>query len=271
MKNENSPLQIVQQVRTNAAEVNSSSKERAVFISDLIEKAASMEKRAGCLASANSVTTSQLKGALETIQKTNKPVEQFSNAIEQGLEHSALIVSSTGEMDERLASIKHAGFLISDIAETTRMLALNASIEANRAGEAGASFEVIANEVRSLAGQIEKVLGAVAGSLDELTYTNDGLRSAAGLLNRSMQDAEAGSNGCARQLGALSDNVGKEVRCAAERSDEIATLTGDLGVLYSAICQIEENTQSAILGSAQNVELCKRAEEILAQSPADAP
>jgi sn-glycerol 3-phosphate transport system substrate-binding protein len=206
-----------------------------------------------------------LDHALETILKTSEPVEQFSAAIGQGLAHSTLIVTSTGEMAERLASIKRAGTLISDIAETTRILALNASIEASRAGEAGASFEVIANEVRSLSGEIENALGAVASSLDEITSTNEALRSASQSLTRSMQEAELGSTGCAQQLDALGNNVGKEVRCAADRSSEIADLTDDLAILYSAICQIEDNTQSAILGSAQNIELCKRAEEILAR------
>ncbi|MGX7952373.1 methyl-accepting chemotaxis protein [Tsuneonella sp. HG249] len=106
-------------------------------------------------------------------------------AIERLGEGSALIQSSLGQITELLelvetltqhvtgfaaamAQVRSSAQEIDQIAETTNILALNATIEAMRAGDAGRTFAVVANEVKSLAGDTRRATEEIGRTIDTL-------------------------------------------------------------------------------------------------------
>src|SRR5690606_5376545 len=107
--------------------------------------------------------------------------------------------------------VRAASTAIEQIARETRLLALNASVEAARAGDAGRGFAIIANAVKDLADQIAQFSAQSAGHLISLSGTLGGLKTRANENAAAAQDAIAESGTATRAtetLHTLVDSVG---------------------------------------------------------------
>jgi methyl-accepting chemotaxis protein len=117
-------------------------------------------------------------------------------------EHAAGVASDTKRLFGFIGQIK-------DVAEQTSILALNASIEAARAGDAGRSFGVVAREVRNLAARSTELAERIEADMRE---TIAALRARfSDLLDRSMEGHEAARAELAADFAALSDRLGQIV------------------------------------------------------------
>jgi len=132
-------------------------------------------------------TPVQISDSLQTIAgKLNQNLREISAVIQELAASSSSIMSSQHklnqnieEVSEYLLNINEVSSLIKKIAEDTKMLGLNAAIEAARAGKVGAGFSVVATEIRKLSDQ----------SRDTVTW----IRDLTGNIARKIQDTKTSS------------------------------------------------------------------------------
>ncbi|MEK6659542.1 MAG: methyl-accepting chemotaxis protein, partial [Campylobacterota bacterium] len=114
-----------------------------------------------------------------SLEETSAAMQEVSISIDS-------ISQKTQEVVVQSSDIKSVIGIISDIAEQTNLLALNAAIEAARAGEHGRGFAVVADEVRKLAERTQKSLGEINASANLLTQSIDEIGDAMSKQNHNI-------------------------------------------------------------------------------------
>jgi methyl-accepting chemotaxis protein len=138
---------------------------------------------------------------------------------------------------------------IEDIADQTNLLALNAAIEAARAGEQGRGFAVVADEVRALA---ERTTSATREIGEMIKSIQAETRSAVSAMEEGVQEVESGTGEASRSGHAL-DQILEQINTVAMQVNQIATAaeeqTATTGEISNNMMQITEAVQETAKGA----------------------
>ena len=166
------------------------------------------------LSSATVQTTTVANTGKEAVGKTLQEMELIKNSVFQ----TAVQIKALGEQSKEIGQIIQ---VIDDIAGQTNLLALNAAIEAARAGEQGKGFAVVADEVRKLAERSGKATKEIA---ELITKIQTGTEKAVRAMEKDTQEVEIGSRLAHDASQALIDIITMIDRAAEQISSVSATV-----------------------------------------------
>ena len=251
--------QMAQQFSHLISEVNASSKQVNQTADDL-SSAASQVAQGSRLQSEQAAVAAQsveqLNAAFKEIAATSVDIVSAANtarelssrgnqvvgSVVQGIEKVAKTVSesatSISELGQRSIQIGHILSVIKDIADQTNLLALNAAIEAARAGEQGRGFAVVADEVRKLAerttsatSEISTMVGAIQHgtqqAVETMRHSSDDVRDGVALANeagRALKDISLSVEQVVHMIGQIAGST----RTQSEASDSLTATVEEI-------------------------------------------
>ncbi len=213
------------------------------------------------VASSALATSEQANKTDERVQSGYQQVTANIGAIEQLSEvidgASGVITQLNTESDK----ISQVLAVIQNIAAQTNLLALNAAIEAARAGEAGRGFAVVADEVRTLATNTQQATESIRSMIDHLQAS---ARQAVGAMEQSQGHAQ-GSVQNAQQAGVVLDQIREAVSSIVDMNVQISAATEQQTVVADEINRNITEFNSSISEVSHSSAQSAQASEALAE------
>ncbi|ALS23299.1 MULTISPECIES: methyl-accepting chemotaxis protein [Paenibacillus] len=207
-----------------------------------------MNQAALSIQSVADLTTTANEKATAGNKVVTQAMEQM-NVMQRSVGHTAEVINALGEKSKEIGHIVQ---LITEISNQTNLLALNAAIEAARAGEHGRGFAVVADEVRKLAeqsgdaaGQIRQLIGEVQAEADKAVQSMD---EGANVILEGIQ--------MVHQSGEAFRDIVKAIEQVAAESQEVSAIIEQVNSSSQSMAEMMEGVahiaeQSA--GNTQNV------------------
>lgn len=248
----------VEQAATQVNSVATASEEMSTTSSEIAQNCVMVAK------SAEKANTSAVTG--EKIIHNNVST---MNHVREIVRQSAQINQRLGERSDQIGTVVG---LINDIADQTNLLALNAAIEAARAGEHGRGFAVVADEVRKLAERTTEATKEIANTIQAMQSET---KSAVASMEQGVKEVEKGSEEAKKSGDAIKDileqigAVTAEVNQIAVASEQQTATTNEIANNIQQISEVMQQTARNIQGnadaSAQLAALSKRLQEVIGQ------
>jgi len=271
---------VLERVRKGALDVSSSSNEILVASEQMLNGAVQQDQEITNTSSAVEELTVSMKQVSNNAEASAEAARRALDAAEQGnravrdtldgMQRIRASVQATAKkiksLGDRSLEISEIISVINDITEQTNLLALNAAIEAARAGEAGRGFAVVADEVRKLAEHSRNATKDIAALIKAIqAETNE----AVVVMEEGTKEVEVGAR-LADQAGKALEAISSVVRQSAELVQEISLASkqqvrGTEGVANAMqiISNITRQTSQGARQTARTVEeLVKLSEQL---------
>ena len=263
-----------QEVATAANEMAAGAQQQALTAQRSADQLVEMQKTFSAIESSAREMVQEVEEAGAAVRAGKEKIQLQAEKMIQNQKVSAELANLVGSLAEKAEQIGTIIDIIKSIAEQTNLLALNAAIEAARAGEQGRGFAVVADEVRRLAERSSQATKEIAGLIRSV---QQGIDESVDAMDASLGRVGSGAE-LVNQAGEALGEILTAVEQARGQAHEIAAASQEMADASALLVQamdnaaaiVEENTAAAQEVSATMEEMSAQAEEVTASSQAQA-
>jgi methyl-accepting chemotaxis protein len=211
-----------------------------------------MNATAGSMANDISNVSLLTDSANNAGRESKKTVTQAQGTIAELVSDVDNSVESVSEMSDKTDGINSILSVIGGIADQTNLLALNAAIEAARAGEQGRGFAVVADEVRSLASRTKSSTDEIENALVSLLKGNQTVVDSMSITKERCQKAATGTGEVSSSLNEMTEivseinNLSTQVATAAEEQSNVThEVSKNMTAISEIVSQLDNNGKQA--------------------------
>ena len=176
---------------------------------------------------------------VESLGRIGEEISRFEREVKTGAATAGQVTERIGALEKDAQQIGEVMQMIKKIAEQTNLLALNAAIEAARAGEAGRGFAVVADEVRKLANTTQSNLDATGGAVDNVM---SGVRTVGG----DVRGMGTQVSGFASGMNRVEETLQALAASSQDSKGRIDAMLEQTGTLYERMRAVDKELEAIL-------------------------
>ncbi len=245
---------VAQELNTTSTSIKQGAGKASSLVNDTVTKGEMIVKDVSSTLSSAQTNSKNLENAGENLSTIQQEMSKLNQMLNQTAVQSLELSDKLSQTSQNTAEVKEVLTVINDIADQTNLLALNAAIEAARAGEHGRGFAVVADEVRKLAERTQKSLAEINTTINVVVQSVNDVSSD---LNQAAKGIEETSQVSEKLRNVVDENaqiINKSIDANLQNTKEYQEVSKSVDEIIEQVKKINEiaNANAKSVGEVAN-------------------